>query len=241
MKAARYVIAATVVASSCVTGGSRSPAPPARANEVIRFSGYNWTVKSSTGRVGPGPNFFSNGPANVWIDSAGLHLATSLENGRWTSSEVYLPRSLGYGEYTFQLAGRLDMLDSNAVFSPFLYETTSRELDIEFSRTLAAPTSAQFVVQPYTHVGNRTVFPMSQEEKSTHRIVWRADRVEFLSWNGWGAPTPANTLSSRTYSGPDNPPPGNERVHINLWLFDGKPPYSGRRDHVVVKSFVFRR
>jgi hypothetical protein len=40
-------------------------------------------------------------------------------------------------------------------------------------------------------------------------------------------------------SSPDVPTSGNERIHINLWLFGGHPPSDGRSVTVVIDRFEF--
>ena len=100
-------------------------------------------MKASTGRVGPGPNYFS--ASNVRVDAKGrLHLRIAKTQGRWYSAEIGLDHSLGYGTYTWTLASRVDQLDANAVLGLFTYDDTSpahahREIDIEASRSTALP------------------------------------------------------------------------------------------------------
>jgi hypothetical protein len=219
--------------------------PPARPDLPIAFSGRRWGIKVAEDPVGPGPNVFSDSPQNVWVDTRGrLHLRITAQRGRWTSSEVYLLKSLGYGEYTIQLASRVDSLDPQAVFGFFTYESPTRESDVEFSRSaLTAPgRNAQYVIQPWQQPGHRLTFRMPAAGMSTHRILWRPGRLEFLSWRGWGAypPDARMVISSWHYSGKDVPPAGLERLHLNLWLFGGKPPVSGRGDEVIIASFRFR-
>jgi hypothetical protein len=62
----------------------------------IRFSDYNWVVKTVTGyAAGPGPNYFARN--NVWIDSQDrLHLRIAEDGGRWRCGEVFLRESFGY-------------------------------------------------------------------------------------------------------------------------------------------------
>src|SRR5436305_806293 len=63
---------------------------------TISFSGYTWAVKASTGRVGPGPNYFSDSTNNVWVDTQGrLHLKITKVGGRWNCAEVINQQSLG--------------------------------------------------------------------------------------------------------------------------------------------------
>jgi hypothetical protein len=43
-----------------------------------------------------------------------------------------------------------------------------------------------------------------------------------------------------TYTGSYIPPPGQERVHINLWLLNGNAPVSGAGNEMVIHSFAFQ-
>jgi hypothetical protein len=217
--------------------------PPSRPDLPLMFANYQWTIKVSGDRFDPGPNYWSDSVNNVWVDSEGLHLKIKYQNNKWTCSEVSLLRSLGYGEYTFQVASRVDNLDARCVAAPFLYESTSRELDIEFAGDALIPNAvnAQYVVQPYTTSGNMNRFIMPAISTSTHRIIWRADRVEFASWSGHG-PAPGNVgdfINHWVYTGSDNPPPGGERLHFNVWLFGGTAPNSSIGDEMIIRSFTF--
>jgi len=105
----------------------------------IYFSGENWFVKAGSGRLGPGPNYFSDSQNNVWVDSQGrLHLRITKVGGKWYCAEVISARSFGYGTYRFYLDSPVDALDSNAVVGLFTWSDdpafNNRELDIEFGR-----------------------------------------------------------------------------------------------------------
>jgi hypothetical protein len=42
---------------------------------TIGWNGETWMVKKSTGKVGPGPNYFSDSANNIWVDGNNkLHL-----------------------------------------------------------------------------------------------------------------------------------------------------------------------
>jgi hypothetical protein len=43
-----------------------------------------------------------------------------------------------------------------------------------------------------------------------------------------------------TYTGPYIPQVGQERVHLNLWLLNGRAPASGAGDEMLVDSFSFQ-
>src|SRR5207249_11617860 len=92
---------------------------------VIRFSGYEWNVKTSRGHVGPGPNIFS--AQGVQVDEHGyLHLRVAKINGRWVCSEVISTRSFGYGTYRFVVHDTAT-LDVNAVLGLFLWDTLAAD------------------------------------------------------------------------------------------------------------------
>lgn len=152
------MLVAGVVAALLTASAYAARPSPARS---IEFSGCTWDVKSSAGKVGPGPNYFSNSPDNVWVDDAGrLHLKLTRSKGRWYAAEVVNRQSLGRGTYTWVLDSPVDSLDPNVVLGLFTWNDDPayhhRELDIEFARwgNAADPTNGQFVVQPYDHTGN---------------------------------------------------------------------------------------
>ncbi len=122
----------------------------------------------------------------------------------------------------------------------FLYENLSREIDIEFSQVLANPHNAQYVIQPYTVSGNIIRFDMPRSSQTSHRIKWREDYIDFTSWRGFSQnPITDSLIFSWHYTGPNIPPPGNERLRFNLWLFGGNPPQRRIGDEIVIKSFNY--
>jgi hypothetical protein len=205
---------------------------------TIEFSGYTWQVKSSTGRVGPGPNYFSDSPDNVWVDNLDrLHLRVTASNRRWYSAEVVNSQSLGRGRYSFDVDSPVDALDPNVVLGLFTWSDdpahNHREIDIEFSRwgTSADPTNGQYVVQPYDHPGNLQRIAASGASRSTQSFDWQPSIVTFASSTA--------TPSVWTYSGTDVPQAGSEQARINLWLHRGAPPANGKTVEVVVGRFSF--
>ena len=105
----------------------------------ISWSGRTWQVKSSQSKVGPGPNYFSAAPENVWVDaSSRLHLRLTYRNGRWNCAELIGTQTLGYGTYVFEIASAVANLDANVVLGLFTWSDKApaahREVDIEFAR-----------------------------------------------------------------------------------------------------------
>lgn len=216
----------------------------------LKFSNYTWGIKmtgnDTADAFDPGPNVWSNDPSVVSVGADGLHLNIVKINGVWNCPEVYLLKSLGYGTYTMRVGTALDDLDLDTVAAPlFIYAQPSQELDNEYSGMnglIPAPDNAQFVVQPYTVSGNmvRYVQPPNTDQ-FTMQIDWRQDHVTFMSWKGWATtPEAADIIDQWNYTGTYIPPPGQERVHINLWLLNGQPPVSGNGDSLVINSFTYQ-
>src|SRR5664279_2537074 len=97
-------IAALPVEGNGVVAVVAAKGTPTTATDlkVIHFSGYDWTVRSGANDRGGEVNVYD--PANAWTDQKGyLHLHMGESNGRWSSAEVSLTHSLGYGTYRFCL------------------------------------------------------------------------------------------------------------------------------------------
>lgn len=218
---------------------------PRPTSQAISFAGHKWEVKSASTPVGPGPNYFSNAPQDVWVDESGyLHLSIVNRDGKWYSTEVVCIDPLEYGTYTLVLGSRIDLLDKNVVLGFFTWDGDApqnnyREIDIEFSRwgdVNAANT--QYVIQPWNISGNRYRFNLNLPGAiSTHRFDWRPDRIQFGSWNESGGLLQSWTYTNSQYIPPTAPGAGNAR--INLWLMNGIAPSNAQRVEVIVKSFEF--
>ncbi|MBI1805344.1 MAG: T9SS type A sorting domain-containing protein [Ignavibacteria bacterium] len=227
-----------------VSGNWWSP----ETQRTILFSGYAWNVKTSTGKVGPGPNYFSDSTSNVWVDSLGqLHLKITKVNGKWYCSEVVLNRSHGYRRYVFHLASNVGSLDPNVVLGLFTWDDAPqenhREIDIEFSRWSDSTDTlnAQFTVQPYFHSGNliRWRIPPALDT-STSSFDWNPDKVSFIGAKGSQSVSPVDSiLSSWNYTGPDIPSAGNENARMNLWLSGGHAPTDSAEIDVIISKFEF--
>ena len=118
----------------------------------LTFSGYEWQVRQLPSDRG-GANDYD--PANAWTDDAGaLHLRIAGSPGAWTSAEVILTRSLGYGTYSFVVRD-VSQLEHAAAFGMFTWddlgvEQNHREIAVEISRWGdPANKNAQYVIQPY--------------------------------------------------------------------------------------------
>jgi hypothetical protein len=227
------ILAAGPLATTVAAG---KPLPPPAD---ISFSGYQWAVKQSAGRVGPGPNYFSG--ANVRVDAAGLHLSITKSGNKWSTAEVINRASLGYGTYTWTLATPVDALDPSVVLGLFTWNDNPayahREVDIEFARwaNAADPTNAQYTVQPYDAAGHlRRFIQPAGAGPSVHSFRWAPGSIAFESRRADGS-----LIDAWTYAGGDVPVPGGENARMNLWLFRGARPTDGRSVEIVISSFSY--
>lgn len=209
-------------------------------HDALSFSGYSWDVKS--GYFHPGRNHWS--ADNVWVDEAGwLHLRVTYDGKFWQCAEV-AAGMFGYGLYRFYLVGRVDQLDAQAVLGLFLYPGphppyySDAEIDIEFSRWGRPEGPAG----NYSVIPTTLVFPMQLKgEYSTHQFLWLPDRVEFSSYHGHGELNEHTLLAKWTYQGGRNRrvPQPPLQLHINYWLFRGKPPAAGVLPEVSIRRFEY--
>lgn len=212
------------------------------------FAGYTWSVRSDYG--GPGPNQFSAN--NVWVDQNGfLHLAITVSNGIWSTAEVVLNQSLGFGTYQFQILGHPETMDGHVVLGLFNYTTPSigpdgtNEIDIEFSTWAGAQTQhGNWTVWPAVTGTGQVTTPFDASANtgmSTHRFTWASQSVAFSALSGITDGT-AGQYASWTYAPanyqqliPQHPIP----VHMNLWLTGG-PPSNGQGVEMVITGFSYK-
>lgn len=214
----------------------------------LSFAGYDWWVKSSAGKVGPGPNYFSDSTNNVWLDAQGcLHLRITNRSNQRQCTEIVSARTFGFGSYRFELASRTDNLDPNAVLGLFTWSDdpayTHREIDVECARwgNSADVNNAQYVVQPYNPPGHLVRFAVPTGlTNTTHEFTWETNRGSFQSLRGSYAPNPSPTdvINAWTYT-LGVPQSGDENVRLNLWLNNGAAPTDNQEVEIIIKSFAF--
>ena len=255
------LLVATNYNQACVTGAGILPtnvtAQALASATVIRedpnlrwvsFSGYDWSVKTAPGMLGPGPNYFSDSTNNVWLDAQGqLHLRIMNVSNQWQCAEVMSARTFGYGSYRFELGSDVNAINLNAVLGLFTYGEdpgyAHREIDVECSRWSNSfdINNAQFVVQPYDTPGHWARYPVPGGlSDSTQLFTWETNKITFQSQRGPYAPNPApgNLVTNWVYT-LDVPQTGDEVVHLNLWLYNTVPPQGNVPVEFIIKSFQF--
>ena len=223
--------------------------PNLKLGRKISFSGFDWFVKQSDELTGPGNNYFSGHPSDVWVDELHdeLHLKIVHRDGRWYSTEVVADTSLGYGTYIFEIQSPVNSLVDDAVLGMFIYEENSshparKEMDIEISRwsDLMDVNNAQFVVQPCPPDSNRLRFFIEEDSPTTHIIHWTKNQVKFQSINNHCSNgKTVDEIASWVYNNQENIPiPAYENPRINFWLNKTIPPYIGELE-IVISNFDF--
>ena len=212
-------------------------------SETLQWSGQEWIVKTSKEKFGPGPNLWSDSSDSVWIDDQGrLNLKIRKVGEKWYSAEIYTLKPLGHGKYVFYLDSRTDNLDPNVVLGLFVHSDDTHEIDVEFSKwgqKHKKYSYHQFVLQPRLDDGSikRSDYRV-QDPLSTHGFLWTPERVAFRSYIGHDLDN-KKPHKHWDYTGKSNPTPTSERVHINLWLFKGKPPVNEQELTIVINKFVY--
>src|SRR5262249_12600692 len=174
----------------------------------ITFAGHLWSVKTSHGRVGPGPNYFSDSTNNVWVDATGkLHMKITNTRGKWYCAEIVSAENFGYGTYRWYIDSPVDTLNPNVVLGLFTWSDNAaynhREIDIEFSRWGAVNNqNAQYVVQPYNLPQNIHRFNIPAGiNTSMHSFNWQSTSVSSESDRGQSLPpSPTDILQQWNFT-----------------------------------------
>lgn len=224
-----------VIAVARVRGSGDVPQPPAR---TVSFSGYEWTVRQMPSERG-GFNQYSPDNVRVAADGA-LHLSVTDRDGIWTSAEVVLARTLGYGTYAFTVrdAGRLDPA---ALVTFYTYDEDGpvenfREMAITIGRSDSqARLNGQYILQPNYVAANVARFTVPSGTV-THSLRWEPGRVVFATNRGQ-RPTPAGSNGFQHEFTVGVPSTGNERVRIAFYYFRNSPLPPERDVEVVIERF----
>ncbi len=218
-----------LIAAAATTLPAAMPGTAQAAN--VSFSGYRWLVRDTGGATeGPGPNRFD--PANVAVVNGRLRLRVSKNaTNQWTCAEVtMLPpkgNTLGYGVYRFTVSTPADSLPEDVTLGLFTWSDTKHqnlgEVDVELARwgNGGSVTNAQFVVQPYDLTDGRMVRfrspppPPHKGLPMVYQFNWQPNGIQFKA-----STTTGRVISAWYFSGPDLPKTSDERVHMNLWIFE---------------------
>lgn len=208
----------------------------------IRFAGYSWQVKN--GYDYPGRNYWSSD--NVWLDERGmLHLLLRPEGGAWRCAELRTVKSFAPGMFRIQIIGSLDKLDPQIVVGLFLYDADSlTEIDIEFSRwgEVGTPNGLYSLYGPQGKLVS-AAFPIQLPEGdyTTHLMDWRHDSLLFRSQYGHRSDDAAILQEWRPQLISDAAVLLKKplRLHLNLWLLDGRPPRDEKSAEIIIRAISY--
>jgi hypothetical protein len=171
-----------------------------RDGDILTFAGRQWEIKHANIPLGPGPNYFSNFPNDVWIDDQGyLHLSVNQHDGIWYSTEVISLDTFDYGTYVWTINGNLKNIDPNIVLGLFTWdnntfiEQANSEVDIEFAKwgNDTVENTLQYGVQPINfgvYYPERDYKPEVSSDNwigvSTHAFTWTDTLITWESWVG---------------------------------------------------------
>src|SRR5262249_40882276 len=139
-------------------------------------------------------------------------------------------------------------LDNQAVLGLFLYQDDEREIDYELSRWAGKGDTwnSQFAVMPseddavMLKKGRMHRFDVGKATVVTVSLRCTKVKVTRRCWDG--EDIKARPLTEWEYvwqKGHKEIDVGKERAIMDLWLIQARPPVSGKRQEIVVRSFQF--
>ncbi len=172
----------------------------AREGNELEFAGRTWWIKHGAVLMGPGGNYFSNHPNDVWVDKDGfLHLRIRERGSDWVSTEVVSREVMGYGTYIFTVQADLRNIDPNVILGLFTWdnhtfqEQANSEVDIEFAKwgEEDEENTLQYGVQPIffgPYYEERVNKPGNDGNNwvgiSTHGFTWTDTLITWESYIG---------------------------------------------------------
>lgn len=216
--------------AAVATGEGALPDPSAL--KKLDFSGYEWEVRQTPGTPAGTRNLYD--ARNAWVDRDGfLHLRISKAQEGWTSAQVGLNRSLGYGMYRFVLRD-VSGMEPSAVLAISSWDGSgpNREMDIEIGRWgESAGKNTQYVVQPYYVPANVVRF-LSPPGRLTYSFDWSPGRATFRTARD------AATIASHVFTS-GVPAPGAETIQLNLYNFDDRRHRLRNGAEVIIEKFEY--
>ncbi len=209
-----------------------------QARKTLHFSGYEWDVRQDQVTVAGTRTYFS--PANAWVDGKGfLHLRIFKREGLWTSAELDLPRSLGYGSYRFVVSD-VSQFEPAAVLNISTWDDSgpNREIDLEISRWgELTGKNAQYVIQPYYIAANVVRF-LAPPGAISYSFDWEAGRVSFRTVRETATGGHSDVVASHVFTS-GVPSAGNEAVHMSLYVFESKRNPLQNEVEVIIEKFEY--
>lgn len=206
--------------------------------KTLAFSGYEWLVRQTPGSPVGTLNLYD--AANAWVDPRGfLHLRIAQTSAGWTSAEVDLSRSLGYGSYRFVVSD-VSQFEPPVVLTISTWDGAGpyKEMDIEISRWgELTGKDTQYVVQPYFVPANVVRF-LSPPGRLTYSFVWEPGRVAFRTVRGSESAGRPDMVAAHVFTS-GVPAAGGETVKMNLYVFDNGRVRLRHGVEVIIEKFEY--
>ena len=208
----------------------------------LQFSGYDWGVRMTASDKGGINNLYD--PANAWADARGaLHLQIRKKSDKWSCSEIFLKRSLGYGTYSVTVRDT-SQLEPAATFSMFTFDDSAsnehfREMDVEVHgrEDYASHDNAQYAVQPFYSPGN--LFPFSAPSGTlTYVLRWEPGHATFKTFRGRSSGAGAHLVSEHEFTPPISGP-GNTKLRLIFFVVASAKHPMQKPSEVVVEKFEY--
>jgi hypothetical protein len=179
-------------------------------------------------------------PANAWVDKNGfLHLRIAKNSSEWSSAEVDLSRSLGYGSYQVVVRD-IHHFEPAVVLAISTWDDSGpyRAFDTEIGRWgEPAGKNAQYVVQPYFVPANVVRF-LAPAGPLAYSFTWEPGRVSFLTARGSAPSGKSNVVAAHVFTS-GIPSPGSESVRLNLYAFQNKRNPLQHEVEVIIEKFEY--
>jgi len=215
--------------------GPRLKGAPAK---TLSFCGYEWQIRQDPNSPANSRNLYR--AENARLDARGyLHLQIAQSPTGWTSSELHLARSLGYGSYRFVVSD-VSKLEPSAAFNIGTWDGggVNQEMNIEISRWgEATGKNAQYVVQPYYVAANVVRF-LAPSGRLTISFDWAPGRVSFRTVRGSASTGKADAVAEHVFTS-GVPSPGNESVTLHLYEFYNRRVRLQHGAEVIIEKFEY--
>src|SRR5262249_1553810 len=216
--------------------------PQLAPTKPLRFSGYDWKVRTIASDRGGMNNLYD--ADNAWTDAAGvLHLRIRKQADRWSCAEVFLTRSLGYGTYILVVRDT-SRLEPAAVLSMNTYDDWAgeqhfREMDLAIGQWGDASNkkNAQYAIQPFYVPGNLVEFT-EPPGALTHALHWESGRASFKTVRGSSIQAGAPVVAERVFTS-GVPSPGHELIYLAFFVVASEKNPLQNENEVVVEKFDY--
>lgn len=208
----------------------------------LRFSGYDWAVRTIASDKGGRNNLYD--PENAWTDASGaLHMQIKKRSSMWSCAEIFLNHSLGYGTYSVTVRDT-SHLEPAAAFSMFVFDEWAseqhfREMDIEVGgrRDATNKYNAQYVIQPLFIPGNLFAFK-APSGTLTYVLRWESGHATFKTLRGRSAGAGAQLVSEHEFTSAI-PGPGKAVPRLIFFVVASDKNPMQKPSEVVVEKFEY--